>query len=70
MVPSRRRIPTPAWAELPTEPTAGEPFRPFVTGASSNRTVAPIRSVPAGPFPEAQPVLRDDDSDAPKATLF
>lgn len=70
MVPSRHPLPIPAWAELPTDPAAIETFRPFVTGAFSNRAVTPTGGAPFGAFPEVQPVLRDDDGDAPKASPF
>jgi len=70
MVPPRHRIPTPAWAELPTDSAGSNDFRPFVTDAFVGRPIAPIGNASFGNFPDTQPVLRDEDGDAPQASLF
>jgi hypothetical protein len=70
MVPPRHRIPTPAWAELPTDATGSDTFQPFVTRAFASRPATPFGSAAFGACPEAQPILRDDDSDAPKVSPF
>ena len=70
MVPPRHRIPTPAWAELPTDPTASTDFRPFVTHTFSSRRIATSDSASFGAIPDTQPVLHDEDSDAPQASPF
>ena len=70
MVPRRHRIPTPAWAELPADASAGDTFRPFVTGAFVARTAEAFDGMPPGAPRDIQPSVRDDDSDAPKASPF
>jgi hypothetical protein len=69
MVPPRHRIPTPAWAELPTDAAGADSFQPFVTRAFASRAAA-FGSATFGAFPETAPILRDDDSDAPKVSSF
>jgi hypothetical protein len=68
MVTPRHRIPTPAWAELPVDSVADDTVRPIAGRAFFGRTVASIGSATFGSWSETQPILRDDDSDAPKAS--
>jgi hypothetical protein len=71
MLPRRHSIPIPRWAELPPgEPSCDADFQPFLTGSFRTRAVAPNGTAPFGLLPEAQPVLRDEDSDAPQLSFF
>ena len=70
MVPSRHRIPTPPWAELPvSDTTGGEVFRPFATGAFVRRIATPSGAAPFSSLPEALSIVHDEDGDAPKTSL-
>ncbi len=70
MVPPRRRVPTPPWAELPAgDGAAGETFRPFATGVFVRRVVTPSGAAPFASLSEALSILHDDDGDAPKTSL-
>lgn len=71
MIPRRQPIPIPRWAELPPgESSGGDNFQPFLTGALRSRTTAPIGPAPFGLLPDTQPILRDEDSDAPQLSFF
>lgn len=70
MVPLRKQIPTPPWAELPpSDATGGETFRPFATGAFARRIVTPSGAAPFSSLSEALPIVHDEDGDAPKTSL-
>ena len=71
MVPRRHSMPIPRWAELPQgEASSDANFQPFLTGSFRARASAPNGTAPFGLLPDAQPILRDEDSDAPQLSFF
>jgi hypothetical protein len=71
MVPPRHRFPTPPWAELPPgAASSSDAFQPFATDAFISRPIAPIGAASFGLLAETQPILGDEDNDAPKVSSF
>jgi hypothetical protein len=71
MIPRRQPIPIPRWAELPPgEASGGDNFQPFLTGLYRARSAAPAGTGAFGLSPDTQPILRDEDGDAPQLSFF
>jgi hypothetical protein len=70
MVQPRRRVPTPAWAELPPDCGGFDAFQPFTNGLMNSRVATPLGTAPFGSVPQSSSVLIDEDKDAPQLGLF
>jgi len=70
MVPPRRRVPTPAWAELPpTDASGTNAFQAFMSGLLDGR-IPTLGPAPFGSAADARSVMIDEDRDEPQLGLF
>ena len=70
MVPSRLRIPTPPWAEMPpTGPADDDTFRPFSHCDGCERMATSVDAHSFEPPPLGRASHEDDDA-APRLGLF